>query len=103
MNGTINVALCGEMNYRVDCIVRKYRFNNLLIADVPFHKKISWILFNVDKICRVSRIGYRIKIGDRAIRMHIEHMPDKIAADKSKTARNQKFQTIPLQKRLSMF
>ena len=73
------------------------------ITDVPKDKRITGILLDVNEISRVSRIGHRIEIYYRAVRVLCYHVPDKVTPDKSQTPGNKDLQKTHLKKMLSMF
>src|SRR5580692_6026191 len=77
------MALGGEIDDRIDGILRDHRFDELGIADVAALEPITRIAFDVGGILEVSRVGQLVDVEDRLLGVAGQLVADEIRADKS--------------------
>src|SRR5712672_3388240 len=88
VNGTIDVALSGEVNDGARRVSFEEAPDQLPVADIPVDEHVRRIVLERQEICRVARVGELVHVDDR-VRTLREPVQDEIRAYEAGTACHQ--------------
>ena len=81
MEGAVHMAFGSKMDHIVDLVFGKERFQCFLIRYVRLNKNVAWISFYGFQIFKIPGIGQGIHVKNADIRVFVEHVQNKVAAD----------------------
>ena len=61
----------------------EHRADDVRVADIPLDELMAGIIFEARKVFEIAGIGELIQIQYPAVRIFLEHVPNKIGSDKS--------------------
>jgi hypothetical protein len=79
---TIDVRLRREIDDRIEA-ARQRRVDRAFVANIGVNEAIPRVVYDIGDVCRISRIGHRIVIGNRYVRTLAQHQPDEVRPDET--------------------
>ena len=86
LDGTVHMALCGEVHHHVRMLFLKQVIDGPTVTDVRFHEAEVGVLHDALQRGQIAGIGQFVHTDDTIFRVPVQHIENKIAADKSGTA-----------------
>lgn len=81
LDGTIDVALGGEVDYSVNMLVLHQLVKCLEIANIHLDEPVVRLVLDVLEIGKVSRIGQLVKIDDVVLGIFVHKQPHDVRSD----------------------
>jgi hypothetical protein len=80
------VRLSREVNYDVDFILPEQRLHQHGVTDVAMNKLVSGIGIGSLQVFLIAGVCELVEVDNSVVRMQLQHVPDEVAPDKSRTA-----------------
>ena len=85
-NRTVNMRFCRKVDHNIRMFFLEQLIDCFAVADVCFHKAEIRVIHNRCQRGQVSCVGQFIQTDDPVIRILLQHVEHKVAANKSSTA-----------------
>ena len=85
------MAFRSEVDNIVEVVFLKQRSHQLLIADVTLHKHMARVALHALEVFQISRIGQLVEIDEQNVVIFLQHVVNKVGADKAGATSNQIF------------
>ena len=88
VNGTIHMTFSGKIYHHIRLLCFKQFIYCFTVTDIRLYKQKFWIGHSRLQCGKIACIGKLVQTDNPIIRMGLQHMKNKIAANKSGTASN---------------
>ena len=91
LDGTVHMALSGKVDDIIEVVLCKQALHQLLVADVALHEHMAGVALHILQVLQIARVGQLIQVDQQDLGVLLEHIVDKVGADKTGAAGDQIF------------
>jgi hypothetical protein len=91
LDGAVHMALSGKVDDIIEIVLCKQALHQFLVADVALHEHMAGVALHVLQVLQIAGIGQLIQVDQQDLGVLLEHIVNKVGADKTGAAGDQIF------------